>query len=404
MTAPPPEPDTLRSLWSLDPDVVYLNHGGFGACPRPLLAAQAEHRARIERNPAAFFQRDWLLLQDEVLQALGAFVGAEPEDLALLTNATTGVNTVLASLRLGPGDELLVTDHEYRAVTNAAVAAAERAGARVVVAEVPFPVPDEESVVAAVLARVTERTRLALIDHVTSVSGMRFPVERLVPALQSRGVDVLVDGAHALGMLPLALDRLGAAYYTGNAHKWLCTPKGAAFLHVRRDRQEHLRPLVVSHGATLTGRGRSRFRLEADWTGTTDVTPYLCIPEAIRFFETLLPGGWTELRARNHALVVAGRRVLLDALGLVPGCPEALLGAMAALPLPARRGPGGQAPYFLEPLQEALALRFRIEVPVAGWPGPTGRTLRISAQLYNRLEDYEALAHALRALPPDLSI
>lgn len=388
-------------MWSLDPTFIFLNHGSFGACPAAVLACQARLRERLEAEPVRFFARELPALLDEARAALGAFVGADPDDLGFVNNATTGVNTVLASIHFAPGDEILVTDHGYGACKNAADAVAARTGARRVVAEVPFPIQSPDQVTAAVLGAVTPRTRLALVDHVTSPTGLVFPIEALAAALAARGVDTLIDGAHAPGMLELALDRLGslgAAYYTGNCHKWLCTPKGSAFLWVRRDRQAGLRPLVISHGATAEHPARSRFRHEFDWAGTDDPTPFLCVPEAISVLGSAVEGGWAALRARNRALAIAGRSVLLGALGGDPPAPESMLGSLAAVPL-ARPGRADlpRTPPF-DPVQDALFHRHRIEVPVFPWRGSASRIIRVSAQLYNRTEDYQALAAALLAL------
>jgi isopenicillin-N epimerase len=392
-----PAPSPLASAWTLDPAIVFLNHGSFGAAPCAVLEEQAHLRARIEREPVRFFIRELEGLLDGVRGLLGAFLGANPDDLALVSNATSGVNTVVRSLDLRPGDELLTTDHAYNACANALAYVASRTGAKVVTARVPFPLEGPETVVEAVLASVTERTRLVLLDHVTSPTGVVFPVERLVPALQERGVDVLVDGAHAPGMLPLRLDTLGAAYYTGNCHKWLCAPKGAAFLHVRRDRQERIHPLVISHGRDAPRTDRSRFRLEFDWGGTDDPTAWLCVPAALRALEALVPGGWPEVMARNQALARAARGTLCATLGIRAPCPEEMLGSLAAVRLPDGKGPPRS---FLttDPLQDALFERKHIEVPVFAWPGAPARWLRVSAQLYNSQAQYAFLAEGLKEL------
>lgn len=397
MAMPPlPKPSSFAHHWDLDPDVVFLNHGSFGACPRVVLAEQLRLRAQIEAEPVRFLHRELEARMDAVRAALAHFVGAAPDDLALVPNATTGVNTVLRSLPFAPGDELLVTDHEYNACRNVLDFVAARSGARVVVVPIPFPIDGRQLVVDRVLAAANERTRLLLIDHVTSPTGLVMPVAELVAKLHARGIDTLVDGAHAPGMLPLDLRTLGAAYYTGNCHKWLCTPKGAALLHVRADRQHLVRPLVLSHGANSSRADRSRFRLEFDWTGTDDPTPFLCIPAAMQFLAGLLPGGMPALQQHNHELAVAGRELLCRTLGLAPPAPASMLGSLAAVPLP----PGGDelvGPLGLDPLQHALFERHRIEVPVMRWTTPKLRLLRISPQVYQSREQHEYLAAALAA-------
>lgn len=392
-------PSPLLQHWSLDPDAIYLNHGAFGACPRAALEVQAELRQQLERQPVQFLDRDLPELMREANRRLAAFLGADPDDLVPVANATTGVNTVLRSLPLEPGDELLTTDHAYNACRNALDRVAAASGAQVVVAPLPFPCRDAAELQAAILERVTPRTVLALLDHVTSPTALVLPIESLVRELTGLGVETLIDGAHAPGMVPLDLGALGASFYTGNAHKWLCAPKGAAFLHVGRALQAQVRPLVVSHGANRPLEDESqRFRAEFEWTGTTDPTPYLCIPAALDVLDGLIPGGWPALRERNHALVVAARRRLLTRWGIEPPCPEAMLGSIASIPLRDAEPDDRRSMLEPDPWQLELWQRHRIEVPLFAWPAPPRRMLRISAQCYNTLEDYDALADALDGL------
>ena len=398
------KPAADPGLWLLDPQIVFLNHGSFGSCPRTVLEHQRGLRDQMEARPIQFLARDLESYLDESRAALASFLGAKTDDVVFVPNATAGVNTVLRSLSFQPGDELLVTNHEYNACRNALEYVAERWRAKAVVAAVPFPVESAARVKQAILDCVTPRTRIALIDHVTSQTGMVLPIADIVKELAARDVETLVDGAHAPGMVPLNLDALGAAYYTGNCHKWLCAPKAAGFLHVRRDLHKGIHPLSISHGHTSPRSDRSRYLIEFAWTGTSDPTPALCVPEALKCIGGLLPGGWPEVMSRNHALALAGRKVLCDALQIPPPCPDDCVGSMASVPIPS--SPGGVKPVqplYLDPLQDRLREEFNIEVPVIPWPAHPQRLLRISAQLYNSLPQIELLAKALTKLLKDES-
>ncbi|MCD4750394.1 MAG: aminotransferase class V-fold PLP-dependent enzyme [Thermoanaerobaculales bacterium] len=393
-----PPTGTEAHVWGLNPEIVFLNHGSFGACPLAVLEKQAELRRRMEAEPVRFFVRELQDLLDEARSELATFVGADPEGLAFVSNATTGVNTVLASLDFGPGDELLVTNHEYNACRNALNARAVRAEARVVEAVIPFPLKSNDAVIEAVLARVTPRTRLALVDHVTSQTGIVLPIAELTDELENRGIAVLIDGAHAPGMLDLKVDDLGASFYTGNCHKWLCAPKGAAFLWVRKDHRNRIHPLTISHGANAPLGRQSRFHLEFDWVGTDDPTAFLSVPTALRTVGALAEGGWPEVRVRNRALALYGRRILCEQLGIEPPCPDSMIGSLAAIPLPDGSPEPPTSPLYCDPLQDELLFRHGVEVPVIPWPAPPKRLLRISAQLYNSEEQYRYLAEALGSL------
>lgn len=385
----------FAGFWALDPAVTFLNHGSFGACPRAVMDEQQRLRAQLELNPVKFMRRDLETLLDAAREQLAVFVDAEPEALAFLRNTTSGVNAILRSAELKAGDEVLITSHAYNALRNAVESVAARRSAKVVTAAIRFPIDSPEQAVETILAHVTRRTRLAMLDHVTSLTGMILPIERLVYELDQRGVDTVIDGAHAPGMVALSLRSLGAAYYVGNCHKWLCAPKGSAFLYVRPDRRASLRPLVISHGANDPRTTRSRFHLEFDWTGTDDPTSWLTIPTAISHIGGLMPGGWREVMAHNQALAIDARDIICRRLGVTPPCPEQMTGALASVLLPEGGDEPRGEPFTNDSWQTMLYDRFKIEVIVVVWPAPRRRLLRVSAHLYNTRDQYVHLADVL---------
>jgi isopenicillin-N epimerase len=301
------------------------------------------------------------------------------------------------SLNLRPGDELLTTDQDYNACHNVLVEAARRARARIVVASIPFPINSPIEAVEKIVSAVTRRTRLAMIDHVTSNTALVLPAARIIQELAARGVDTLVDGAHAPGMLPLNVEKLGAAYYTANLHKWVCAPKGAAFLWAREDKQAGLQPAVISHGNNRPRPGHTCFQDRFDWAGTFDPTPWFCVGEAIAWMGRLLPGGWPELRRRNRALALQARAIQCERLELAPPCPDSMIGSMATLPLP-ERFQNRRTAAKIDAEQLRLYDEFGIEVPLMRAGQPVRRYFRVSAQTYNSPAEYEYLAEAILGL------
>jgi len=362
---------------------------------------QQELRLQMEREPVQFLWRTFEERLDPARAELARFIGAKTNDVVFVTNATSGVNAVLRSVPLRRGDELLTTDHDYNACHNVLRETARQRGAKVVTVPLPFPIDNPQHVIDAIMERVSRRTRLAMIDHVTSPTALVFPIERIVRELDRRGVDTLVDGAHAPGQVPLDLSKIRPAYYTGNLHKWVCAPKGAAFLWAREDKQADLHPAIISHGHNRPRSGYTTFQDRFDWAGTADPTPWFCVGAALRWFRDLVPGGWRAVRSRNHALALEARTLLCAKLDVAAPAPPAMVGSMATIPLPdplqcAHEHDPACGWQKIEREQLRLYDEFQIEVPLLRLHGR--RWFRISAQLYNSMRDYERLAHALRVV------
>ncbi len=386
--------------WRLDPAVTFVNHGSFGACPLPVLAHQRALIDELEAEPVAFLDTTFESRIDEARHAVARFLNADADGLVFVQNATSGVSTVLQSLEFAPGDELLTTNHEYNATLNGLAEVAGRGGAKVVTIQLPLEITSDDEVVEAFRAALTPRTRLALVSHITSPTATVLPIERIVRELDQHGVDTLVDAAHAPGQVPVDVEALGAAYWTGNGHKWLCGPKGSGVLHVRADRRDRVRPLVISHGWNDPRTERPRLWREFDWTGTPDPTPYLTLPAAISTMRGFHPEGWPGVMVANHELVIEGRNLIANKLGATPRIPEALHGSMAIIPLSMTLTDEAA-----RSLKIALMSEDRIEVPISPFPVPAARAapsdpptavvVRISAQRYNEIDDYARLADAL---------
>ncbi|MCA9303720.1 MAG: aminotransferase class V-fold PLP-dependent enzyme, partial [Phycisphaerales bacterium] len=369
-------------------------HGSFGACPKQALAAQSEHRARIERDAVRFYVHDLWPAMDRSRNALAPVVGCSPEDLVFVPNATTGVTTVLSNLRTTLGDEIVVTNLEYTACLNNVRRHAKQRGATVRVAQIPWPIESEDQIVDEIMGCVNTRTKLVMFSLVTSATGVVFPAERLIRELKDRGVETLLDAAHGPGCISMHIEGWGAAYTTGNCHKWLCSPKGTAFLHVRKDLQEGFHPLVLSNDAEQLGPAcarthRSAFNHEFDYAGTDDASGRMAIADAIETLNTIYPGGINAIIAHNRSLCLDARGMLCETLRVDAPCPESMIGPIATIPLPAS-SPDAPA------LKAALMDDWKIQIPV--WGTPSGTAIRISAQIYNTPAQYEYLSDALRTL------
>jgi isopenicillin-N epimerase len=382
-------PHTPLDHWVLSPDVVHLNHGSFGGCPRAVLEAASDWRDRLEASPMRFLVLEWQQELDRARDVLATFLRAPAERLAFVPNATTGVAIALASSQIAAGDELLTTDHAYRACKNQLDRIAATRGARVVVVPIDLPF-DADAFVAAFTAAITPRTTLALLDHITSATALRMPLDRLLAPLAARGLQVIVDGAHAAGQIALdvgALLAAGVTWYAGNNHKWVCAPKGTGFVAAAPTAPPPV-PVVTSHGASAEYGPANRFHAELDWMGTHDPTPHLSVPTAIATLAEM-GNGWAHVIARNHALAIEMRRRLVDALGAATIARDDELGTMAAVPIVL---PPNTTPLALE--KQLLAEGW--EIPIVDFA--SGPLVRISAHLYNGADQADALAQKLGSL------
>ena len=391
-----PHPSAWASRFALAPEIVYLNHGSFGACPRAVLEAQDAHRERIERDAMRFYIYDLWGDVDRSREALGQLINADAEDLVFVSNATSGVANVIANIDLRAGDEVLVTRFEYPACINNLRRACERAGAELVVVDLPWNPIDEESVVDAIMDRVSDRTRLAMFSLITSATAVRLPVERLINELHARDVETLLDAAHGPGCVPMDIKDWNPTYCTGNAHKWLCSAKGCAFLYVHKDKQDGFRPVILSNDAydmepAIARSDRSAFNHEFDYMGTDDRTPMIVVADAIRVLGSFFEGGIDELMQRNRAMCLEARDLMCNALGTAPMVPDSMLGPLATIEVPA---PG------MDPrnLRERLMAEYRIESMIVPNPGGDTPMIRVSPQVYNSIEQYAYCADAIRTI------
>jgi isopenicillin-N epimerase len=393
----------LRDDWKLRPGVTYLNHGSFGPAPKPVLAARQAWFEQLEAEPMDFYVRQ---MEDHLAAArerLATFVGTRGDHLTFMDNATFGMNIVAAGFPLSAGDEVLATNHEYGAVQRIWRKRCEKVGARFVVQRLPEPLGDVDELVEMLFAAVTPRTRLLVVSHITSPTAVILPVQAICRAARQRGVAVCIDGPHAPAAVSVGLDRLDCDFYVASCHKWLSAPFGSGFLYVHSRARRHIEPVIVSWGASLSGRPAT-WHDEYLWMGTRDPSPFLAVPAAIEFLERLDCNGTRGLDAfRNwsRGLVRLARDRITRLTGVEPLVPDdpTWFGTMLSLPLPdfVREATEG----IFHPLQSALWERFQIETPIVNWHGR--RFIRVSCHLYNDADDIERLTAALEELLGEMS-
>ncbi len=370
----------MREQFLLSPDVTFLNHGSFGATPQPVLEAYQRWQLALERQPVAFFQRDLDERMSQARSVTADYLGADPADLHFVRNATVGMNTIARSVPLSPVDEVLTTDHEYGAVDATWDFVCKEKGAKLVKQSVPFPYTTDADFIAVLWSGVTEHTRVISLSHITSPTALTFPVAEICRRAREAGILTVIDGAHAPGQIDLDLNAVGADYYTGNFHKWLCAPKSAGFLHVRPEHAATLYPLIVSWGWVRGESPVDRY----EWKGTDDVTAYLTVPDAIAFQAN---HDWATVREQCHALAVAWRARLIEAIGGKSTSPDDNFVQLFTVELPPCDPVG---------VQDALFYDHRVEVPIIAWGGR--QFVRVSVQAYNTADDLSRLVEGLRTV------
>lgn len=377
----------LKQFFLLDPEIHFLNHGSFGACPRPVFEIYQGWQRRLERQPVLFLGREISGLDRQARQALGVYLNAPADDLVYIPNATHGVNIVARSLNLRRDDEILTTDHEYGACNNAWAFLCQKSGARYIQQPIPTPLSSDEEIVEQLWQGVTSHTRLIFISHLTSPTALILPVQAICQRARREGILTLIDGAHAPGQIGVDLQAIGADFYTGNCHKWMLSPKGAAFLYARPEAQSLIEPLIISWGYSAdehTTSG-SRYIDLLQWTGTRDPSAALSVPAAIQFMQE---HDWHKVSADCHALAAETRQRLNELTGLEPLCGEASFQQMFSVCLPETIEPSE--------LKSRLYDEYRIEVPIFPWNGL--KLMRVSIQAYNNRSDADALVKALQSL------
>ena len=376
--------NSLAGEFLLDPEIIYLNHGSFGATPRPVFEAYQELQRELEHQPVAFLGRQFQARMASARASLAKYLGTAPSNVVYVTNATTGLNIIARSLTLGPGDEVITSDHEYGAIDRTWQFLASQLGFKYLRNPIPVPIHSSDELQGVISRGLTKNTRVLSLSHITSPTSIIFPIKRICAEAKRRGILTVIDGAHAPGQIPLNLDEIGVDFYVGNLHKWLCAPKGSGFLYAHPDRQARLSPLVVSWGWKSEKPGSSTFIDHHEWQGTRDPTAFLAVPKAIEFQKI---HRWEEVRKVCHDLACDVEARLSELTGLLPIASSELFGQMVSAFLP---------DVDPEPFHNRLLDEFQIEVPVFRWNDRT--IIRVSVQGYNSPSHIDHLINAMQTL------
>lgn len=386
--------NSYRELFGIENGFTALNHGSFGACPVEIINYQFELVRKMESLTTRFFTRIIKPLIAESMEILSSFVNAPANDIVFVRNATTAANAVINSMDFQKGDEIVTTNLIYGSCRNALDHAAQTKGAVIKKAAIPFPVKSENEITESILGLITKKTKLIFIDHVTSETAMIMPVKKICNEANRLGIDIFIDGAHAPGMIPLDISAINPTYYTGNCHKWICAPKGSAFLYVRPDRQENTIPPVISNYFRQGETANEKLHNSFDWSGTMDYTSHACVGKTIEYLRDNIDGGWNEIMKRNHELAITGRNIIAKELHLDQYLADELIGSMATIKLNSTAVIDPSTG--LDIIQIELLDKYNIETVITTLYPTKQRILRISAALYNNENDYELLAEALK--------
>jgi isopenicillin-N epimerase len=391
-----PNYSPLSKHWKLNENIVYLNHGSFGATPTVVLEKQHQLQLATEAEAIEFYIDKLPQLLQGSKAALGDFVSTSSNNLVFVQNTTTGVNMILNSLPAQKGDEWLTTSHGYGACVHAFKHYAAKNKCKVNIAAIPYPLQSDDEIMEAIEKSITPKTTLALIDYITSATAVIFPIAKIIALLHSKNIKVIVDAAHAPGMVDFSIDTLQPDFFVANCHKWICSPKGSAFIYVAPQHQQLVHPLVISHYNDMAEGTAAHWSNQFMWDGTHDYTPYIAVKDALAYMPTLINGGWDAVKKHNHQLVWQAANKIANALQVPLPAPENMVGSICNIPMPDGVAPALKFHSNVE-LKNTLFHKYQIEVPVFLFPAAPQQWLRISTQLYNSMEQYDYLLDCLQA-------